>query len=195
MALQKRHEHGLGTLAAFIDLVKAFDRIPRDGLSVVLNKFGITPRMKRLIMKFNSDLVVKVLVGEDDVCFESSTGVKEGCPMAPILFALYFQAANEVVDLLDPASSIVFKSKNDFIFTGRKNITESDSEFQFDKSLYADEKTKLYASREDLIAGTQIFFTVFKRFGLTCHVGRTEESPRQKLCSSLHQVRNTRRLI
>ena len=54
--------------------------------------------------------------------------------MAPILFALYFQAANEVVDFLAPASSIWFKSKNDFIFTGLKTITESDSEFQFYKS-------------------------------------------------------------
>jgi hypothetical protein len=75
MALQKRHEHGLGTCAVFIDLVKAFDSVPRDGLSVGLDKFGIPPKMKRLIMKFHSDLVVKVLVGEDDVCFETSTGV------------------------------------------------------------------------------------------------------------------------
>jgi hypothetical protein len=34
MALQKRHEHGLGTLAVFIDLVKAFDSVPSNGLSV-----------------------------------------------------------------------------------------------------------------------------------------------------------------
>jgi hypothetical protein len=85
MALQKRHEHGLGTWAALIDLVKAFDS---DGLSVVLNKFGIPPQMKWLIM--NSDLVIQVLVGEDDVCFESLTGVKQGCPMAPILFCIIF---------------------------------------------------------------------------------------------------------
>ncbi len=95
----------MGTWAVFIDLVKAFDSVPRDGLSAVLDKFGIPPKMRRLIVKFHSDLVVKVLVGEDDVCFESSTGVKQGCPMAPILFALYFQAANEVVDSLAPASS------------------------------------------------------------------------------------------
>ena len=63
LALQKRHEHGLGTWAVFIDLVKAFDSVPRDGLSVVLDKFGIPPKMIRLIMKFRSDLVVKVLVG------------------------------------------------------------------------------------------------------------------------------------
>ncbi len=49
--------------------MKAFDSVPRDGLSVVLNKFGIPPKMKRLTMKFHSDLVVKVLVGEVDVCF------------------------------------------------------------------------------------------------------------------------------
>jgi hypothetical protein len=106
-------------------------------------------------------------------------------------FAFCFQAANEVVDSLAPASSIWFKSKNDFIFTGRKTITVSDTEFQFDKSLCADDKTKLYETRDDLIAGMQILFTVFKRFGLTCHVVMwegTEASPRQKLCSLHHQV-------
>ncbi len=87
MALQKRHEHGLGTWAVFIDLVKAFDSVPRNGLQVVLEKFGISPKMQRLIVKFHSDLVVKVPVGEDDACFESSAGVKQGCSMAPILFA------------------------------------------------------------------------------------------------------------
>jgi hypothetical protein len=53
-----------------------------------------------------------------------------------------------------------------------KYINVSDAEFQFDKSLFADDKTKLFESRENLIAGMQIIFTVFKRFGLTCHVGR-----------------------
>ncbi len=52
---------------------KAFDSVSRDCLLVVLDKFGITPKMKRLIMKFHSDLVVTVLVGKDDVCFESSS--------------------------------------------------------------------------------------------------------------------------
>ncbi len=52
MAVQKCHEYGLGTWATFIDLVKAFDSVPCDGLSVVLDKLKILPKMIRLIMNF-----------------------------------------------------------------------------------------------------------------------------------------------
>jgi len=67
MALQKRHEHGLSTWAVFIDLVKAFDSVPRNGLFAVLQKFGIPPKMLRLIIRFHSDLIVKVSIGDDNV--------------------------------------------------------------------------------------------------------------------------------
>ncbi len=75
LALQKRHEHGLGTRAVFIDLVKAFDCVPRDGLYIVLEKLGIPLKMTRLIMLFHSDLIVKIKAGEADVLFDSITGV------------------------------------------------------------------------------------------------------------------------
>jgi hypothetical protein len=71
--------------------------------------------------------------------------------------------------ILAPASSVWFKSNNDLIFTGRKTINVSDTDFQFYESLYADDKIKLFESRENLIAN---HFTVFKLFALTCHVGR-----------------------
>ena len=41
MALQKRREHGLGTYVLFVDLVKAFDSVDRDGMVEVLRKFGV----------------------------------------------------------------------------------------------------------------------------------------------------------
>jgi hypothetical protein len=39
LAPQKRHEHGLSTWGVFIDLVEAFDNVPRKGLFTVLEKF------------------------------------------------------------------------------------------------------------------------------------------------------------
>jgi len=174
MALQKRHEHGLSTWAVFIDLVKAFDSVPRNGLFAVLQKFGIPPKMLRLIIRFHSDLIVKVAIGEDDVCFNSTTGVKQGCTMAPLLFAIYFQAANEVLTTTcSLLPTLVFRTAKDFVFTGRKiNQCESAIDFTFEKSLYADDKTKLSDSRENLLKSLQLIFTVFRQFGLVCHVGR-----------------------
>jgi hypothetical protein len=38
--------------------------------------------------------------------------------------------------------------------------------------LYADDKTKLTDSRENLQKNLELIFSVFKQFGLICHVGR-----------------------
>ncbi len=94
--------------------------------------------MKRLIMRFHSDLIVKIKMGEADVIFDSTTGVKQGCTGAPTFFNVYFQVANEVVDLLMPGPSLQFKTKQDFVISGRsiQNHAESVIDFPFDKSLY-----------------------------------------------------------
>jgi hypothetical protein len=72
MALQKRHENGLRIWGDFIDLVNAFDSVPREGLFTVLEKFGIPPKMLRPIIRFHSDLIVKVNIGDKDVFFEDA---------------------------------------------------------------------------------------------------------------------------
>ena len=72
--------------------------------------------------------------------------------MAPLLFAIYFQAANEVLSAALPVSSSqMFRTEKDFVFSGSK-VTQSATaiDFSFDKSLYADDKTKLADSRENL---------------------------------------------
>jgi hypothetical protein len=44
MALKKRHEHQLDTCGVFIEPLKAYDRVPRDELFMVHEKFGIPPK-------------------------------------------------------------------------------------------------------------------------------------------------------
>jgi len=91
LALQKRREHGLDTWAVFVDLIKAFDSVPRESLYRVLDKFGVPPKMKRIIINLHSDLIVKIQAGDSDVEIGSTGGVKQGCTMAPILFLIYMQ--------------------------------------------------------------------------------------------------------
>jgi hypothetical protein len=66
-------------------------------------------------------------------------------------------------------SSHDFKTKQDCVVSGRsiQTHTESAVDLSFDKSLYADDKAKLHDTREELKAGMQTVYTVFKKFGLT----------------------------
>ena len=45
-------------------------------------------------------------------------------------------------------------------------------DFSFDISLYLDDKTKLADSRENLQKSLLLIFSLFKQFGLICHVGQ-----------------------
>ena len=97
MALQKRREHGLGTWALYVDLVKAFDSVDRGGMVEVLRKFGVPDHLCALITRLHTGCSVKVKVGETDIEFDSTNGVKQGDTLAPVLFLFVIQAAAETL--------------------------------------------------------------------------------------------------
>ena len=141
LALQKRKEHGLGTWAVFVDLVKAFDSVPREALFNVLQKFGIPPKMCRIITSLHSDLVVKIQAGDEDIVIDSTSGVKQGCTLAPILFSVYIQACAEVRSKLSKDQGLPFKAREDHIITGRRVKTRRNViEFAASNFLYADDE-------------------------------------------------------
>ena len=77
--MQKRKEHGLSSWAVFIDLVKAFDTVPRDALFIVLQKYGLPERFIKVVMSLYQDFTVKLAVGEaGDVEVPSTVGVLQG---------------------------------------------------------------------------------------------------------------------
>ena len=75
--LKKRKEHGLETYAYFLDLVKAFDTVPRESLLRVLAKFGVPPKMVKVVESMYSNCIVKMEIGKDDHDIEATAGVKQ----------------------------------------------------------------------------------------------------------------------
>lgn len=173
-ALQKRKEHGLPTWVCFVDLVKAFDSIPREALMAVLVKFGVPPRMLAVIADLHRDIVIRLKVADEKREFDSTTGVLQGATEAPALFVLYMQACLEVYDLDNPAPPLRFLYREDTVLTGRPSGACSllgQKEVSLARTLFADDAALGWESRVDMDASLNCLFRTMTDFGILMHVG------------------------
>ena len=69
----------------FVDLVKAFDSVPRDVLWAVLAKIGVPAHLIHVIKRMNADLKVTFDLNGEPVEVPCTVGVKQGCPLSPTL--------------------------------------------------------------------------------------------------------------
>jgi len=92
MAVKKRREHGMETWVLLLDLVKAFDRVPRSLLWQVLRKFGVPEKLVRLLIALHKTVNVKFDVDEVQVILQSVIGVKQGDLLGPQLFTFHICA-------------------------------------------------------------------------------------------------------
>lgn len=80
----------------FVDFKKAFDLVPRDLLWRRLEEAGIGGQMLAALKSLYANVRARVATPEGLTdAFEVSMGVKQGCPLSPLLFGLY-------IDRLEP---------------------------------------------------------------------------------------------
>jgi ribonuclease HI len=83
---------GSRTLAAFIDMEKAYDSVWRDGLLAKLAKQGIQGKIWHWIDDFLQDRSASpTLDGWEGDPFKSTVGLPQGSVISPLLFNLYIQ--------------------------------------------------------------------------------------------------------
>ena len=78
LAMKKRREHCNETWIIFLDLVKAFDRVPRDLLWIILERFGFPPKIITILKSLHKNVNVKFTVGTVTHILSSVIGVKQG---------------------------------------------------------------------------------------------------------------------
>ena len=104
---EKCREQQMPLYIAFIDLTKAFDLVSRSGLFQVLEKVGCPPQLLTIIKQLHENMQGTVhFNGAKSEAFPVSSVVKQGCVLAPTLFAKFFSV------LLQYA----FKDSNDGIW-------------------------------------------------------------------------------
>ncbi|KAF1336404.1 Rxlr effector protein, partial [Globisporangium splendens] len=70
-----------------LDFMKAYDTLDRDFLYLVLSKFGFGRQFVDLVRRMHSDTTAQYLVnGELSREWEVKSGIRQGCPLAPLLF-------------------------------------------------------------------------------------------------------------
>ena len=162
----------------FVDLVKAFDSVPRDVLFTVLAKFGVPPHLVSVIKRMNTDLQVTFDLNGEPVAVPCTVGVKQGCPLSPTLFLFVMQACLESLEKAMPANAkLKFRTntrtdgKNGGHVSGTDYKNKGEFTFSFWASLYADDAATPLASREALLAATNAMYDHLRLFGLLMHVG------------------------
>lgn len=92
--LQKRKK----LYAIFIDFKAAFDSINRSALFYKLSKVGISTKFLNVLKELYKDTFSAVWDGESmSDWFGTMSGVRQGCLLSPLLFALYI---NDIVEVL-----------------------------------------------------------------------------------------------
>ena len=76
---------------AFLDITKAYDSVPREALFRVLEeRYGVDARAVALLRALYKDMRGEVKVGQaTSAPFAINTGVRQGCILSPLLFAVY----------------------------------------------------------------------------------------------------------
>ncbi len=84
---------------AFIDMEKAYDRVNRKKLFEVMRGYGIEEKLIRVIEKVYDSNRIKFVKGSlvTDWC-DSNSGVRQGCPLSPLLFNIYVRELGQVID-------------------------------------------------------------------------------------------------
>ena len=174
IAMKKRREHGLETWILFLDLVKAFDRVPRQLLWDILRRFGVPQKLVSVIESLHRNMNVKFTIDGVTHSIKSEIGVKQGDILGPILFTIFIAAIMISWRQTHDRPLCLFHSKKDFILTGRRPKSKG-SQFSFDDSEYADDTAVLFESRESLEEFTQLLINHFARFGMEVHTGDSNQ--------------------
>lgn len=169
-ALKKRREHGLETWVLFLDLVKAFDRVPRNALWKVLEKYGVPVKLINLLIVLHANFTVKFVIGDVVRTINSIVGVKQGDILGPLLFTFYITAMIETWKLSCDIPFCVFRTKKDYVMTGRR-ITTKGEDFELPDSEYADDTALLFESRYHIQQGSISIIKHSDRFGMDIHTG------------------------
>ena len=167
----------------FIDLAKAYDSDGRVLIWEVFARFGVPPRMIKVIRMFHGGMRARVQLDDGDFSawFNVCQGLRQGCVLSPILFNIFFAAVIIVVlqrFAEDPliVSDLVYLDNAPKGEDGRprKEVTLKMVRRVMRDMLYADDASVVSISPRELTRMMGVIVVACQEFGLTVSDKKTE---------------------
>ena len=154
---------------------KAFDLVSRSGLFKILQKIGCPPKLLAIITSFHQDMESTVcLDGATSNAFPVSSGVKQGCVLAPILFGIFFSMLLQYAFVDCTEGVYVWTRSNGKLFnTARLRAKTKAYVVLIRELLFADDAALTSHSEEDLQHLLDKLSHACNEFGLTISLRTT----------------------
>ena len=153
--IEKNREFGKDIYISFIDFSQAYDSVWRDGMWELLEKYGVAPKMIRILRNLYEGITACVRIeGENTEAFEVRTGLRQGCILSPTLFNI----------TLDYIMRRAMEGKEGIKVDGR---SLKDAE-------YADDAALLAETLISVVALTNYLASESEKFGLKLNIPKTK---------------------
>lgn len=93
LIIDRRMDLGLNTHIAFIDLEKAFDKVNWSKMMKILRDVGLDYRDRKIIYELYKNQKSIVEIGENKQEASIKQGVRQGCPLSPLIFNIFIESA------------------------------------------------------------------------------------------------------
>ena len=91
--VKAKYANVTGSYALYIDFNKAFNSVPHRELFQVLEHNGFSTAAIDIITRlYSTPLDAPIINGQTPVQYFQRRGVRQGCPLSPLLFILYLNA-------------------------------------------------------------------------------------------------------
>ena len=154
--IEKHREFNRETYMIFIDYEKAFDRVDRQKLWMIMRKRGIPEHLIQVIKELYNNTQI-CISGSVNVLETVNAGLRQGCSLSPILFNLYLdEALREWKNLL--TSYTLNLNNNEYVLT----------------MLFADDQVVIASSEDELQLATHKLNQVVSNFNMKISTKKTK---------------------